>query len=380
MKSRLIFISIIAGIAVVILILFRPSSEQEKQPLIYEPDLSDHPVYNKYVFGQDETIIDFGIQPLWIPTSIIAEVMKRDHILKDELRERGLEIRFHPFFKGADVNFFLNRGDLETGIGGDMPALTAVVASDVLVASLIQKGFCAIVAKKHMLLSELRGKRIAYAFGSNAHYALLQSISNAGLSETEIQMIPMDVNEMPKALDEGRIDAFSAWEPTPTIATTMFEDQVVIHRIQTTGYLYFTPSFVQKHPQVVNHILASQVRAIRWLQQNRKNLLRASQWALDSGEDLSGASLGLNSEQVANLANKDLIGITTTPIISKRDLSRDGSLYREFEFLKDLGRITVTIPWDNVVDNFDKKVLLNLLKHPKRYSLNKFNVKDTYDE
>ena len=119
----------------------------EATPIPAVPDLSDHPIYRNYEFGQDDSVIDLGTQPLWVPTCLISEVMQRDTVLYAALAEQGLRIRFHAFLKGADVNFWLRRGELEVGIGGDMPALTAAADSSVLVATLIQKGLCAIVAK-----------------------------------------------------------------------------------------------------------------------------------------------------------------------------------------------------------------------------------------
>lgn len=89
----------------------------------------------------------------------------------EALAGEGLEIRFFPFFKGADVNFFLGRGDLEGGIGGDMPAITAAANFGVVVSSTAQQGFCSMVARKHMLTDELRGRRTGYSDTMNAEKA-----------------------------------------------------------------------------------------------------------------------------------------------------------------------------------------------------------------
>ncbi len=111
----------------------RGPARAEARSLSAAPDLSDHPIYREYEFGQDESVIDLGIQPLWVPAGLISEAMRRDTLLHAALAEQGLRIRFHAFLKGADVNFFLRRGELEVGIGGDMPALTAAADSDLVV-------------------------------------------------------------------------------------------------------------------------------------------------------------------------------------------------------------------------------------------------------
>ena len=45
-----------------------------------------------------------------------------------------------------------------------------------------------------MLIKDLRGKLIGYPFGSNAHYALLQTLSAAGLRETDVHLVRLNVN------------------------------------------------------------------------------------------------------------------------------------------------------------------------------------------
>ncbi len=334
------------------------------------PNLSDHPIYNEYEFGPDESIIDLGMQPLWAPTGLISEAMQRDTLLHTALAEQGLRIRFHPFLKGADVNFFMRRGHLEVGIGGDMPALTAAADSKVLVAALIQQGPCSIVAGKPMLLRQLRGKRIGYAFGSNAHYALLAALSSAGLGLGDVRLVSLDVTEMPNALLSGAIDAFSAWEPTPTIVLNLSEGPEIIHRRLTTGYLYFARSFADRHPEAIRQIVASELRVVRWMQDRRSNLLQAARWAIEAERELSGQPPALSVEQYVALAKSDLLGMSDcTPAIPRSDLAADGHLVREFEFLQTLGKIPPTAKWEDVRACFDRSVVEHVLSNAQEYRL-----------
>ncbi len=65
------------------------------------------------------------IRIIFLISLVISESMKRDEVLRRVLSKQGIKIRFYSFLKGADVNFFIKRGNLEAGIGGDIPALTA---------------------------------------------------------------------------------------------------------------------------------------------------------------------------------------------------------------------------------------------------------------
>ena len=96
------------------------------------PDLSNHPVYSNYYFGEDDSVIDIGTQPIGVSPGIIGEILGHDAVLHSALAELGLEIRIHHFLKGSDSNFFLERGDLEVVTGGDMPALIACANMDIV--------------------------------------------------------------------------------------------------------------------------------------------------------------------------------------------------------------------------------------------------------
>jgi len=345
----------------------------EDQSIVKAQDFSHHPVYSKYKFNNAENVINLGVQPLYSPTGFITEVMKRDAVLRKNLSASGMEARYYAFLKGGDVNCFLRNGDIDVGIGGDMPAITAAATMDTVIPALIQQGFTSVVANRSMLIRELRGKKIGYAFGSNAHYALLKALSSGRLSEDQVKLIPMDVNEMPEALQSGKVTAFSAWEPTPAITLMKYPENVVIHRYLSSGYIYFTKIFSDKYPEVVRQIVAAEIRALRWMQSSRENLLKASEWALQASERLTMQKVELSVEENASLAEDDILGITSAPIIPQNDLRQNGSLFTEFEFLKALNQIPASANWKKVRGSFDLQIMIDVVTHSKEYKLNEFN-------
>lgn len=237
-------------------------------------------LYAGYRFGRAENVIDIGAQPVYTPAGLISGAMARDDVLREELLELGLEVRFHPFLKGRDVNSFLGAGDLEGGIGGDMPALTAAAGIGVRVTSLMQAGFTSIIAGRPMLLKELRGGRIGYAHGSNAHYALMRALSSAGVTDDQVRLVHMEVSDMAAALDRDEIRAFSAWEPFAALSVLTSDQSTVVHRSQSTGYLYLSDAFLERSPQAARQIVAAEIRAAAWIRSDRANLLRAAEWSL----------------------------------------------------------------------------------------------------
>ena len=335
-------------------------------------DFSNHPVYSTYKFDNTESVINIGTQPLYMPTGLIIETMKRDIIFREALDERGVDIRFFPFLKGHDVNFFFKSGDLDGGFVGDMPAISIAIEMEVVIASLVQSGFISIVAGKHMTIDELRGKRIAVALGSNAHYALLNSLSNAGLDESHVEILYMDVSDMPGALNKGEVHAFAAWEPTPTIAVKKYPGSTVIHRSLSSGYFYFDKGFYDRSPDIVSLLLAAEVRALGWIKRDRQNLMRACGWAIDAFNELAGRRFVLTHKEVSNMALVDIIGSRFSPIIPRKDTLEGSRIFNEFEFLRDLGKIPAASKWEKLQGSFDREVLKKIILNREVWRVDDF--------
>ncbi len=60
---------------------------------------------------------------------------------------------------------------------------------------------------------DLRGKKIATSLNSSAHFYIVKTLRNVGLSEADITVVGMTPPEMPAALARGDVDAVSIWEP-----------------------------------------------------------------------------------------------------------------------------------------------------------------------
>jgi len=61
--------------------------------------------------------------------------------------------------------------------------------------------------------SDLRGKKIATALNSSAHFYVGKILGSVGLSERDVAVVGMPPSEMPAALAWGDVDAVSIWEP-----------------------------------------------------------------------------------------------------------------------------------------------------------------------
>lgn len=351
----------------------RPSPE-------YSPatpqDLALHPLYRTYDFGEAGRVLRVGVQPLYYPTGLVLETMRRDLVLREELRALGTRLEFFPFYKGDDVNHFLLRGDLDAGVGGDMPALRAAVSGRVTIASILQRGYTSVLSRRAHFMADLEGQSIGYALGSNAHYALMKALVDEGLSADEVELIPLEVTEMSAALQSGRIQAFSAWEPTVEATLTAFPGTTVTTRAMSTGFLYLRNRWVDELPAAARLLLAAQVRATRWILRSRENLRLATEWSIQDAEHFSGTSFPLNTARAMDMAERELLGVGSLPVASGADLAPYGRLAIEFRFLRERAWIETDLSWDELLGAFDSGMIMEVIRRPDQYRLEDYQYDD----
>ncbi len=353
---------------------------KDKEPvktktIVKTEDLSNHLIYKHHDFYSAENVIDFGEQPIWIPTSTISEVMKRDNILKEELNKLGFSIKFYPFLKGNDVNYFMFSNDLEVGIGGDMPAIRAVADGGITVVSIVQEGPVSIISRDIKEVKDLKGKKIAYALGSNAHFYLLNTLNKNGIGLRDVDLVKLDIVHMADALHERKIDAFSVWEPTASMALKKYPEFIVTRSGKSYGFIYVRDELLNLNPEAVHHILASEIRALRWLRESDENLKLASEWVVESASVLAARALKelptITVQMISDLTKKDLPGILTKeyPRITADLLTEQGGLKKEFKLLQTLGLISEKRTWKEIKKCFDLKIIEEVISNPGKYRL-----------
>lgn len=329
--------------------------------------------YGSYRFGMTQGI-DIGAQPLTLPEFSVAELMSRDRVLAERLNHGGMRLQMLPFYNGKDIGDFLSTGELEGGIFADMPALTAAAGGDVVLLAMLKQGAASIVARAPMLVKELDGKRVAVTLGSAAHFTLLRALGNAGLAEKDVELVPMEVSEMPRALAAGRIDAFCAWEPTPAIAFASYPEFHLIHKGLNYGFLCLRRDFVTSHPVETREILAAVARACFWMREGGQ-LRQLAQWTTQAATKFQGEPFALKPEQMMSITRRDLLDVQSSPRIPEMLLREQEVLYQKFLFLKKVGKIPETASWAKVRGSINLAMLREVMADSDRYALRGFDYR-----
>ncbi|RAY14661.1 ABC transporter substrate-binding protein [Actinomadura craniellae] len=129
------------------------------------------------------------------------------------------KISWSLFTSGPPILEAINAGAVDFGAVGNTPPVFAAAARSriVIVGATEQRldGQAVVVPAGSPLRSptELRGRKVAVAKGSSAHYHLLTVLQKNELSFKDIQPQFLQPADALAALTERRVDAWAVWEP-----------------------------------------------------------------------------------------------------------------------------------------------------------------------
>lgn len=322
--------------------------------------------YDQYVLAKPRQI-DIGVQPLGYPAAMIGAVMARDGVLRQFLKSRSMTVATHPFRNGADMVPFLGSNALEFAMLGDMPTIRAAITREIDIVGLVKQSTSAVVSREQSL-QQLKGQTIGYIPGTSAHHALLKGLRSVGLSELDVTLLAVPIDEMPEALEAGRIDAFSAWEPAPTIATAANPKNRVVYRGRSADYFVVSRQLAEQQPEVAKAVIAAFVRALYWMKKSNQNAEFAANWAIAEGQSFSGKPAGFSPRQAVDVAQREILAVPSAPLIP--GLGERGSpLFSEFDFLKQLGKLPENADRTRLERAFDYRGLHEVLADPRKHQV-----------
>lgn len=332
-----------------------------------------NPAYAKYDFASEQSAVRFGTQPLGVLHAVVPEVMKRDRILIDYLKSKQMVFRPLPFYNGPDLNHFMLGGKIDVGMAGDFPTLTMATMGDIEVVAIAKRDKAAVVASdQYTTIVDLKGKRIAFPAGTSSHLGLLVVIEAAGLQESDMKMVDMNIEKLTAALVDGEIDAFAGWEPVPTSALAANKNLKIISQFLNSDFAYWRKGFAEQKPEVARQILAAYVRAVYWLKANDTNLSMGAKWSMAGTESFLGKRSKLTIAQFKQRIreNLSLVGNTAIP---PNEFNKGSYLNRAFRLLQKKGKMNKEVDWEQVQKSLRADLVQEVIKDQDKYKILMFD-------
>ena len=146
--------------------------------------------------------------PGWTAFAIAAE--------KGWFKQAGVEVELLWFEYGPSMEAFTaGKVDAVMVTNGDALVTGANGAKNVMIlVTDYSNGNDMIVAQPGLgSLKDLKGKKIAVEVGFVDHLLLLNGLKKAGMTESDVELVPTPTNQTPQVLASGQVSAIAAWQP-----------------------------------------------------------------------------------------------------------------------------------------------------------------------
>jgi aliphatic sulfonates family ABC transporter substrate-binding protein len=221
--------------------------------------------------GSNNTVkIHLASQPTYFQTYVAEKL----GYFKDE----GLDVEISTFNYGPPIIEGMTADNLDVGFMGDMPVYAGIANGlDIKVigsagSSSDNQGIAVRDAANIHQLSDLKGKKIAVPFGSNAQPFLYLLLAKGGLTEKDVEIVNLSPADGVSSLIAGDIDADVIWEPNLSQAAENGNGVSILQRGKGIK-LFVSPivarnEFIKDHPEETAKLLRALQRATEWIKEN----------------------------------------------------------------------------------------------------------------
>lgn len=191
-------------------------------------------------------------------------LLKTKGTLDQKLKALGYNVTWTEFQFGPPLLEAINVGAIDFGNTGETPPVFAQAAGApiryVAYEPPEQQGEAILVQKNSPLKSvaELKGKKVAVAKGSNAHYLLVKALEKAGVKFSEITPAYLAPADARAAFESGAVDAWSIWDPYQAAAEKTLEAKTLTDGtgiVPNTQFYLSSQKFIAAEPKVLDVIL-----------------------------------------------------------------------------------------------------------------------------
>lgn len=130
-----------------------------------------------------------------------------------------------------------------------------------------------ILAKKDIKsAADLKGKKVAFEVGSTSHLLMLTVLKSAGLTEKDVEVVPMSAGDAGAAFMAGKVDAAVTWEPWLSKGASA-EGQVLVSTKDLPGIIMDSISFrkevIDQRPDDIKAFVAAMAEAMDYWKANK---------------------------------------------------------------------------------------------------------------
>lgn len=205
----------------------------------------------------------------------VSLVLKEKKFLEEELGKENVKVEWiHSLGSNKSLEL-LNSKSSDFGSTAGAAALIGKANGNPIKSVYVysKPEWTALVVLKESAITkveDLKGKKVAVTRGTDPHIFLLRALDKAGLSEKDIELVPLQHPDGKNALEKGDVAAWSGLDPLMA-QTEVDKGSRLFFRdanLNTYGVLNVREEFAQKYPNYVRKVIAAYEKARLWALQN----------------------------------------------------------------------------------------------------------------
>ncbi|WP_222610241.1 sulfonate ABC transporter substrate-binding protein [Synechococcus elongatus] len=195
------------------------------------------------------------------------------------LKALGVAVTWSEFTSGPPLLEALAAGSIDLGQTGDAPPVFAQAKGDGIVyigqsdKSPDSVGILVPQNSSIRSIAQLKGKKVAFAKGSSAHYFIVRALATAKLSLKDVTPVYLQPPDARAAFERGAIDAWAIWDPFFAAAERDAKARLLINGKGLTPFREFylaDRKFANNNPDLIP-VIIQELRALgNWAIANRQ--------------------------------------------------------------------------------------------------------------
>ncbi|WP_019415197.1 aliphatic sulfonate ABC transporter substrate-binding protein [Paenisporosarcina sp. TG20] len=206
------------------------------------------------------------------PTSL---VLRELGWVEEEFKKDGIEVEYVLSQGSNKALEFLNSSSVDFGSTAGAAALLAKAKGSPIESIYVfsKPEWTALVTNKESdikTVNDLKGKKIAATLGTDPYIFLLRALNEAGLSESDVEIINLQHADGAAALSTNQVDAWAGLDPHMA-KLELITDANLFYRnpdFNTYGILNVRSEFAEQYPDQVEKVIELYEKARLWTIEN----------------------------------------------------------------------------------------------------------------
>ncbi|PWK81285.1 NitT/TauT family transport system substrate-binding protein [Lentzea atacamensis] len=212
--------------------------------------------------------LGFSAWPGWFPWQVAQE--------QDLFRRNGLDVELKYFDSYTDSLNALSSGAIDANsqtLNDTLASVSGGAQQTIILVNDNSTGNDQVIAREGISgIADLKGKKVAVEQSTVDHYLLLLALTEAGLSQKDIELVPLATDAAAAAFVAGKVDAVGAFAPFTTTALQRAGSRAIATSAEFPGaipdHLVVSRALAKDRPEAAQALVNTWFDTLDWIKEN----------------------------------------------------------------------------------------------------------------